>query len=62
VVASVPCSFAFARHSKKNYVTKTWIANKIVFLDYVAALCNLGFTKCGSYMEQVWPPLHYTYA
>jgi len=29
-----------------------------VSLDfYVAALCNLGFTLCGSYLEQVWPPL-----
>jgi len=26
---------------------------------YVAALCNLGFTICGSYIEQVWPPLIY---
>jgi len=32
-----------------------------VFLDfYVAALCNLGFTICGSYTEQVWPPLVYS--
>jgi len=22
-------------------------------------LCNLGFTICGSYIEQVWPPLLY---
>jgi len=35
---------------------------KIAFLDfYVAALCNLGFTICGSYMEQVWPPLEYPF-
>jgi len=34
------------------------IANKFVFLDfYAAALCNLRFKRCGSYMEQVWPPL-----
>jgi len=31
-----------------------------VFSDfYVAALCNLGFTICGSYIEQVWPTLVY---
>jgi len=24
---------------------------------YVAALYNLGFTICSSYMDQVWPPL-----
>jgi len=31
-----------------------------VFLDfYVEALSNLGFTICGSYIEQVWPPLKY---
>jgi len=36
------------------------VANKFVFLDfYVAALCNLGFTICGSYTEQVWPALPY---
>jgi len=23
--------------------------------SYVAALCNLVFTICGSYIEQVWP-------
>jgi len=23
----------------------------------IAALCNLGFTICGSHVEQVWPPL-----
>jgi len=35
---------------------------QFVFLDfYVAALCNLGFTICGSYIEQVWPPLLYTF-
>jgi len=28
---------------------------------YVAALCNLGFTICGSYTEQVWPPLLYKF-
>jgi len=33
---------------------------EFVFLEfYVAALCNLGFTICGSYIEQVWPPLAY---
>jgi len=31
-----------------------------VFLDfYVAALCNLAFMICGSYIEHVWPPLLY---
>ena len=34
-----------------------------MFLDfYVAALCDLGVTICGSYIEQVWPPLLYTLA
>jgi len=29
-----------------------------VFLDfYVVARCSLGFTICGSYMEQVWQHL-----
>ena len=39
----------------KNYdVTEAYIAKQIMFLDfYVAALCHLGFTICGSYMEQV---------
>jgi len=33
-----------------------------VFSDiYVAALCNSHFTICGSYMEQVWPPLERTF-
>jgi len=32
-----------------------------VFLDfYVAAVCNLGFTICGSYIEQVRSPVLYT--
>jgi len=32
-----------------------------VFLDfYVGALSNLGYTICGSYTEQVWPPLAYS--
>jgi len=31
-----------------------------MFLDfYVAALCNLGFTICSSYIEQVRPPPPY---
>jgi len=40
---------------QKDYdVTEAYIANKFVFLDfYVAALCNLGFAICGSYIEQV---------
>jgi len=52
----------FASRSKNNYdVTEAQIANKFVFLDFnVTALCNLGFTTCGSYMEQVWPPLYIT--
>ena len=55
MVASVPLE----SRSKKNYgVTKIETAKKIVVLDfYVAALCNLGFTICGSHIEQVWPPL-----
>jgi len=59
VVASVGCSIAFASRPKKNYeVTEAQIANKQVFLDFfVAALCNLSFTMCGSYIEQVWPLL-----
>jgi len=32
----------------------------VFFGFYVAALCNLGFTICGSYIEQVWPPLVYS--
>jgi len=32
-----------------------------VFSDfYVAALCVVGFTICGSFIEQVCPPLVYT--
>jgi len=60
VVATVPYSITFASRSKKNYdVTEARIANKFVFLHfYVAALYNLGFTICGSYIEQVWPLLH----
>ena len=40
---------------KMNYdVTEAQIINKFVFLDFhVAALCNLGFAICGSYIEQV---------
>ena len=64
MVVSVPYSITFASRSKKNYddtealITK--ITNKFLFSDlYVAALCNLGFTICGSYMEQVWPSLVY---
>jgi len=59
VVASVPYSINFVSCSKKNYVTE---ANRLMcfFLDfYVAALCNLSFMICGSYIEQVWTPLLY---
>jgi len=61
LVVFVPYSITFASRSKKNYdVTEAHIASKFVFLDfYIAALCNLGFTICGSYIEQVWPPLLY---
>jgi len=61
VACSVPYSFTFASCSKKNYVvTEALIANIFVFLDiYVAAHFNLGFTICGSNIEQVWPPLVY---
>ena len=46
-------SIAFASRSKKNYdVTDAQIPNKLTFLHfYVAALCNLGFTICGSCIE-----------
>jgi len=59
VAASVAYSITFASRSQKNYdVTEAKIANKFVFLYfYVAALCNLVFTICGSYIQQVWPPL-----
>ena len=37
---------------------KREIANTFMFSDfYVAVPCNLGFTICGSYIEQVWPSL-----
>jgi len=64
VVASVPYSITSASRSEKNYdVTEAYIANKLVFLYfYVAALYHLGFTIRGSYIEQVWPPLMYSYA
>jgi len=36
------------------------MANKFMFsYFYVVALCDLGFTLCGSYTEQLWPPLAY---
>jgi len=59
VVASVLRSITFENRSKKNDdVTEAWIANKFVVLDfYVAALRNLAFTICSSYMQQVWSPL-----
>jgi len=62
VVASVPYSItAFASRFIENYdVTQALVANMFVFLDFhVVALCNLGFTICSSYIEQVWPPLVY---
>ena len=48
-------SFTFASRSKISYdVTEAEIINKLVFLDFhVAALCNLGFAICGSYIKQV---------
>jgi len=62
MVASVPCSTTLASCSKKNYdVTEAQIANTFAFLDFhVAALCDLCFTICNSYIEQVWPPMLYT--
>ena len=59
MVANMGYSITSASRSKNNYdVKEAWIANKFVFLHfYVAALCNLGFTICGSYIEQVWPTL-----
>ena len=61
MIDSVRYSITFASRTKQNYVfTETQIANKFVSLDfYVAALCNLGFKICVSYIEQVWPPLVY---
>jgi len=55
----VPYSITVASHSKKNYdVTKVTIANNFMILDfYIAALCNLGFMICGSYIEQIWQPV-----
>jgi len=62
VVAGVPHSITFASRSKKNYDV-TEALQKFMFLDfYAAALCNLGFMICGSYIEQVWPPLQYSNA
>jgi len=57
VVASVLHSITFASRSKKNYdATEASIANKFVILDFsIATFCNLGFTICGSYKEQVSP-------
>ena len=54
-------SITFASRYKKHYdVTEAQVAYKFVFLDfYDAALCKLGFTICGSYIEQVQPPLPY---
>jgi len=59
VVAGVAYRVTFASRSKKNDdVIEAYITNTFVFLDfYVAALCNSGFTICGSHIEQVWPPL-----
>jgi len=53
--------YYLASRFRKNYdVTETQIANKFVFLDFcVAALCNLGFTVCGSDMASGQPPLSY---
>jgi len=58
VVTSVPYSITFASRYKKLWCHRNVDCKKIrVFsLCYVAALCNLGFTIWGSYMEQVWPP------
>jgi len=55
VVASVSYSITFASCSKENYdVTDAYIANKNVLSDfYVAFLCDLGFTICGSNVQQV---------
>ena len=57
----MPFSITFVSRSNKDYdVTEAHNANKFVFLDfYVAAFCNLGFTICGSYTEQIWQPLNY---
>jgi len=64
VVASVPYGITFASRAKKYYdVTEVQIAINFLFLDFSAEdLCNLGSAICGSYVEQVWPPLLYTYS
>ena len=70
MVASVSYCITFASGSKKTIISQKrrlqlnscfWnFMFEFVFLEfYVAALCNLGFTICGSYIEQVWPPLAY---
>jgi len=45
--------YSFPSRSKTNYdVTEASIAYKFVFVDfYAAAVCNLGFTICSSYIE-----------
>ena len=59
MAASMPYSITFASRSKKNcHCHRSVDCKQIRFLYfYVAALCNLAFTICGSYTEQVWPPL-----
>jgi len=45
-------SITFASRSKKYDVTEASIANKFVILDfYVAVLCKLSVTICGSYSK-----------
>jgi len=38
------------------------MSNKFEFSNFYIVLCNLGFTICGSYIEQVWPPLVYRFS
>jgi len=59
VVVSVPYCITFASRSKKEHdVTEPWITNEFVFFGfYLAALCNSGFTICGSCIQRVWSPL-----
>ena len=60
MVDSVPYSITVASRYKKNYMSQKRRLQMNVFLDfYVAVLCNVDFTICGSYMEQVWPHLVY---
>jgi len=54
------CTALLLRVALKRIMMSQKRRLQFVFSDfYVAALCNLGFTICGSYIEQVWSPLIY---